>query len=98
MKFDLVKHLATQDPWEVNRVFSKFCRWPSVGEEYTVGHEVFEHIRVGFCVPEPPMDAVATKTNHFCPVVGPRWRSLECLRTKLEREVFVDEPPLFYVG
>ena len=30
--------------------------------------EVFEDILVGLGVSEPPVDAFATETNHFCPV------------------------------
>ena len=68
MKFDLVKHLATQEPREVNRVVCKFGRWPYVREDYAVRREVFEDILVGLGVPDPPVDAFATEANHLCPV------------------------------
>ena len=68
VKFDLVKHLATQDPREVNRVVCKFGRWPYVREDYAVRREVFEDILLGLGVPNPPVDAFATESNHLCPV------------------------------
>ena len=36
VKFDLVKHLATRDPKELNRVVCKFCCWPYVREDNAV--------------------------------------------------------------
>ena len=63
-----MKHLATQEPREVNRVVCKFGRWPYVREDYAVRREVFEDILLGLGVSEPPVDAFATKANHLCPV------------------------------
>ena len=68
MKFDLVKHLATQDSREVNRVLCKFGRWLYVREDYAVRREVFEDILVGLGVSEPLIDVFVTENNHFCPV------------------------------
>ena len=68
VKFDLVKHLATQEPREVNQVVCKFGRWPYVREDYAVRREVFEDILLGLGVPDPPVDAFATESNHLCPV------------------------------
>ena len=65
VKFDLMKHLATQEPREVNRVVCKFGRWPYVREDYAVRREVFEDILVGLGVPGPPVDAFATEANHL---------------------------------
>ena len=55
VKFDLVKHLATQDPREVNRVVCKFGRWPYVREDYAVRRVVFKDILVVLGVPRPPL-------------------------------------------
>ena len=68
MKFDLVKHLATQNPREVNRVVCKFGRWPYVRKDYAVRREVFEDILMGLGVFEAPVDAFATDTNRLFPV------------------------------
>ena len=68
VKFDLVQHLATQEPREVNQVVYKFGCWPYVREDYAVRREVFEEILVGLGVPDPPVDAFATEANHLCPV------------------------------
>ena len=68
VKFDLVKHLATQDLREVNRVVCKFGHWRYVRKDYTVRREVFEDIFVSLGVPRPPVDAFATEINHLCPV------------------------------
>ena len=67
VKFDLVQHLATHEPREVNQVECKFRRWPYVREDYAVRREVFEDILVGLGVPDPPVDAFATEANHLCP-------------------------------
>ena len=66
MKFDLVKHLATQEHREVNQVVCKFGRWPYVREDYSVRRVVFEAILVGLGVPSPPIDAFAMDINHLC--------------------------------
>ena len=68
VKFDLVQHLATQDPKEVNCAVCKFGRWPYVREDYALRPEGFEDMHVGLGVSEPPIDAFATETNHLCPV------------------------------
>ena len=47
VKVDLVKHLETQEPREVNRVVCKFGRWPYVREDYAVRRVVFEDDLVG---------------------------------------------------
>ena len=82
MKFDLVQHVATQDPREVNRVVCIFGRWPYVGDDYAVRLEVFEDILVGLGVSEPPVDAFATKTYHLC---KPWWAQVAITRMLLHK-------------
>ena len=68
MKFDLVQHLAAQDPREVNRVVCKFGCWPFVREDYALWRVVLEDILVGLGVPRPPVDGFFTDNNHLCSV------------------------------
>ena len=68
VRSDLVKHLATQEPREVSQVVCKCGCWPYVREDYAVWREVFEDILLGLGVPDLPVDAFATETNHLCSV------------------------------
>ena len=76
-----MKHLATQDPREVNRVVSKFGRWPYVREDYAVRRVVFEDMGLG--VPRPLVDAFATETNHL----GSVWWGQEAIMRMLLHKV-----------
>ena len=88
MKFDLVQHLATQEPREVNQVVCKFGRWPYVREDYAVWREVFAEILVGLGVSDPPLTRLPRRLIIYVQFGGVWAVSMRMLLHKVGRGSF----------
>ena len=89
MKFDLVKHLATQDSREVNRVVCKFGHWPYVREDYAMWRVVFEDIFLwGWGCPDPPLMCLPRKLIIYVQCGGAQEASMRMLLHKAVKGSF----------